>query len=762
MRLLEKLNDNQREAVLHTEGPLLILAGAGSGKTRVITHRIAYLIKEKMVAPHSIFAVTFTNKACEEMRKRVVSLIGETGSGVFVKTFHSAAVWILRRYGDRIGVPGNFSIYDTGDQESVVKDLLVEMRIDPKTVKPSSIASKISEVKDRAEYLDGSDISLLFPDYYSFSFADLFEKYHQVLANNRALDFNDLLIKCVELFRNNADVLEKLQRRWRYFMIDEYQDTNHAQYLMGMLLSQAGRNICVVGDDDQSIYSWRGADIRNILDFEKDFPDARVIVLEDNYRSTSQILDAATAVIRNNTRRKDKNLRAFKGGGEPVVYCRAANEYGEAEFVVGKIRSFMNREGLSSRDFAVFYRTNAQSRVFEDVLRREQLPYRVVGGLKFYNRKEIKDLLYYLRFIVNTGDAVAMARVINTPARGIGKATLEKLQDAAYTHNLTEWEIIARAKELDIALPKGIDAFRDIIHNGIGWLKDVPEKISLADFVKAVFDSTGYVKSLEEEKSLESRSRVENIEELMNGIFDYAEMNPDAGLEQFLQDIALLTSEDDPEEEKDRDNAVTLMTVHNAKGLEFPVVFLTGMEEEIFPHANSSDTEEGLEEERRLCYVGITRSMERIFLTSAEIRRRWGDIVYREPSRFIFEIPEELVETTSYMDGTASGGRLDFGRGGFNRQPARNGFRRVPFYDDGGFDEVDEGKSSFEDDTAADRKSASDSAYRVRDRVLHPRFGSGRVTRIEGTGDNVKLTIDFDGFGRKVFMEKYTPLEKVR
>jgi DNA helicase-2/ATP-dependent DNA helicase PcrA len=627
------------------------------------------------------------------------------------------------------------------------------MRIDPKIVKPSSVASKISEIKDRADYLDGGDLSLLFPDYYTFSFADLFEKYHQVLANNRALDFNDLIIKCVELFRNHADVLEKLQHRWRYFMIDEYQDTNHAQYLIGTLLSKAGRNICVVGDDDQSIYSWRGADIRNILDFEKDFPDAKVIVLDENYRSTSQILDAATAVIRNNTMRKEKNLRAFKGEGEPVVYCRAANEYGEAEFVLNKILGFKNREGLSNRDFAIFYRTNAQSRVFEDVLRREQLSYRVVGGLKFYNRKEIKDLLYYLRFIVNTGDAVAMARIINTPARGIGKATLEKIQDAAYTHNLTEWELISRAGELGVPLSKGVEAFRDIILAGLGSVGDVPGKIKLADFVKEVFDATGYIASLKDERSVESRSRLENIEELINGIYDYGEMNPEAGLEQFLQDIALLTSEDDPEEQKDRDNAITLMTVHNAKGLEFPVVFLTGMEEEIFPHANSSDTEEGLEEERRLCYVGITRSMERIFLTSAEMRRRWGDVVYREPSRFIFEIPEELLEKTSFVSGPGPGGTRDFGRGGFGGAPSRTGLQRTPFYDDTSFEA--------EDEAPVIGESAA-SGFKVRDRVLHPRFGSGRVMRIEGAGDNVKLTIDFDGFGRKVFMEKYTPLEKVR
>ena len=743
MRLLEKLNENQKEAVLHTEGPLLILAGAGSGKTRVITHRIAYLIKEKMVPPYSIFAVTFTNKACEEMKKRVVGLIGATGEGVFIKTFHAAAVYILRRYGDRIGVPGNFSIYDTSDQESVVKDILVDLRIDPKTVRPSSVASKISEIKDKADFLNGGDLSLLYPDYYTFSFADLFEKYQETLRENRALDFNDLLVKTVELLRNHADVLETLQRRWKYFMIDEYQDTNYSQYLISMYLSKAGRNVCVVGDDDQSIYSWRGADIRNILSFEKDFPDAKVIVLEENYRSSSQILDSASAVIRNNTRRKEKNLRSFKGDGEPVVYCRAANEYGESEYVVKTMGTLKSREGLSNRDFAIFYRTNAQSRVFEDALRREGMAYRVIGGLKFYSRKEIKDLLYYLRFIVNTGDAVAMARIINTPARGVGKATIEKIQDAAYERNMTDWELISRARELGVTLSKGVEAFRDIIREGLSKVSDVPEKVKLADFVKEVFSSTGYLEALKEDKSIESRSRIENIEELINGIYDYGEQNPDSGVETFLQDISLLTSEDDPEEQKDRDNAVTLMTVHNAKGLEFPVVFLTGMEEEIFPHINSSETEAGLEEERRLCYVGITRGMDRVYLTSAEIRRRWGNVVYREPSRFISEIPAEFMETAVFTEGVRPGGF---------REPFTGGFRRVPVHDDGNITE---------DDDFPVMGDTNRSGYAVRDRVRHPRFGSGRITRIEGSGDNVKLTIDFDGFGRKVFLEKYTPLEKV-
>ncbi len=746
MQLLDKLNENQKTAVLYTEGPLLILAGAGSGKTRVITHRIAYLIKGKVVPPRSIFAVTFTNKACEEMRTRVIDLIGPSGRDVFIKTFHSAAVYILRRYGERIGVPGNFSIYDSSDQESVIKDILIALRIDPKKMKPSSIASQISEIKERAEYIDGADITALMPKYYQFDFAEVFEKYHAALEDNCALDFNDLLIKCVELLRRIPDILEKLQNRWRYFMIDEYQDTNHAQYLLAMLLSRTSRNICVVGDDDQSIYSWRGADIRNILDFEKDFPEAKIVVLEENYRSRSQILEAAKAVISNNIERKEKNIRATRGTGELPFFCLTANEYAEATYVVSKIYELMKSENLSHGDFAIFYRTNAQSRIFETACREARIPYKVIGGLKFYDRKEIKDLLYYLRFIVNTQDVVALMRIINIPSRGIGKASIEKIQDAAYTHDLSEWEVILRAHELRISLPKGIAEFRNIIAEALETLPAVPGAMRLADFVVSVFQSTGYIQALKEENTLEAKSRLENIDELINGIYEYSQQNSDASLEQFLQDIALLTSEEDPEV-KDRNNAVTLMTVHNAKGLEFPVVFLTGMEEGLFPHANSSDTEKGLEEERRLCYVGITRAMEHLCMTSAEMRRRWGDVAYRDASRFIFEIPPHLRRDVYFSE---DDGETDMEEAG--RHFIREGvFHRQPFYEDL---EAGEIQGRFE--------SSDESVFNVRDRVLHPRFGNGRIVKKEGTGDNVKLTIDFDGVGRKVFLEKYTPLEKIR
>ncbi|TAL38866.1 MAG: ATP-dependent DNA helicase PcrA [Spirochaetes bacterium] len=737
--LLEQLNQQQRIAATHTEGPLLIFAGAGSGKTRVITYRIAYLIREMGVPPYDIFAVTFTNKAAGEMRSRIADLIGPIGENVFIKTFHSAAVYILRRFGDAAGVPRNFSIYDQKDQESLVKDILVEMRLDPKKIKPSAVVSRISQIKDGSDILEGGDISRVMPKNFLHNFAEVFDAYQARLSAQKALDFNDLLIHTVKLLRDQEDVRAQLQRRWRYFMIDEYQDTNYAQYLIGKHLSSATRNICVVGDDDQSIYSWRGADIRNILNFEKDFEDARTITLEENYRSTSQILDVATSVIKNNQNRKPKNIRAFRGEGEPVVWCRTYNEYGEAEYVVNSIISLKRREGLKNGDFALFYRTNAQSRVFEEVLRRENIPYRVVGGLKFYDRKEIKDLVCYLRLVANPDDSVALMRIINVPARGIGAATIERIRDTAYTENISDWEVIKRSLPLKGKLPAGLVQFREMIERGIELAAKPEGEFKLSGLVEEMVTLSGYRTCLEEEKTLESRSRIENIEEFLNSVFDYESRNPAATLDQFLQEISLLTSEDSPEDGNVTANPVTLMTVHIAKGLEFPVVFLTGMEEGTFPHSMSSDTDEEIEEERRLCYVGITRAKDRVFITSAEVRRSYAGVDYRSPSRFILEIPPALLTISEFVQQGYSPtrqSRFEFGEPSAPR-PGKPAPGPAP--------------------------SPSQSLkFRVRDQVLHPKYGQGRITAIEGSGDNVRLTINFLSGGTKTFMEKYTPLEKMR
>ena len=647
MDILENLNKTQREAVLHTEGPLLILAGAGSGKTRVITHRIAYLI-EKGVRPYNIFAVTFTNKAAEEMKKRIMTIVGPSGNSVFVRTFHSAAVYILRRFGEDAGIPKNFTIYDSHDQEDVIKRILVAMRLDPKKVKPSMIASRISEVKDKESYLEGGDVSLMLPDYFSFDFKEIFRKYHEKMAENNALDFNDLLIKTVELVRKSPHALAELQHYWKYFMIDEYQDTNYSQYLIAKYLASSSRNICVVGDDDQSIYSWRGADIRNILNFEKDYENARSITLDENYRSTKQILEAASVVIRNNENRKEKNVRASRGDGEPVVWCATNNEYGEGEFVINTIQSLKSKEAMKNRDFAIFYRTNAQSRIFEDFLRRENIAYRIVGGLKFYDRKEVKDILAYMKFLTNRNDTVSLYRIINVPARGIGRASQEKLNETASSGGFSEWKVI-EDELMTGKVPKGIDEFRSIIKNLSADMARVPAEISLSAFVKLIIDRSGYRENLLEENTLDSRSRLDNIDELLNSIIEYEQYDPQATPEQFIQDISLYTSDENPvDDEQDRTNCVTLMTVHNAKGLEFPVVFLTGMEEDTFPHKLCVDTDSAVEEERRLCYVGITRAMDRLFLTSADLRRSYMGPEYKRPSRFIEEIPSKLLEVKNY------------------------------------------------------------------------------------------------------------------
>lgn len=752
MNILENLNKAQLEAVTHTEGPLLILAGAGSGKTRVITHRIAHLI-EKGVRPWNIFAVTFTNKAAEEMRNRVMKIVGPSGNSVFVKTFHSAAVYILRRFGEHAGIPRNFTIYDSGDQEDVIKKILVEMRLDPKKVKPSMVASRISGIKDSEAFIEGTDISLMLPDYFSFDFGEVFTKYHSRMAENNALDFNDLLIKTVELLRKSPHVLSELQRMWQYFMIDEYQDTNYSQYLIAKYLSSSSKNICVVGDDDQSIYSWRGADIRNILNFEKDYEGARSITLEENYRSTKQIIEAASTVIKNNENRKEKNVRAFRGDGEPVVWCLTNNEYGEGEFIVNTIQSLKSREGKKNREFAIFYRTNAQSRIFEDFLRRENVPYRIVGGLKFYDRKEVKDILAYLKFLVNRNDSVSLFRVINVPARGIGKATQEKISDIASSSGVREWQVIEDSL-LTGKQPKGLDDFRNIIMNLAAEMKNVPSALPLSKFMKLVVDKSGYRENLVEENTIDSKSRLDNLDELLNSIYEYELRFPDATPEQFIQDISLYTSEENPvNDEEDRTNCVTLMTVHNAKGLEFPVVFLTGLEEDTFPHKLCVDTDEAVEEERRLCYVGITRAMDRIFLTSAELRRSYLGPEYKRYSRFIEEIPQNMLEVKNYSSQYFGSQDSGMQRGGWQARPSAAAQAPVR-------KEVQESPVRAETGEQHHEKDESGSRFSVRERVMHPKFGMGRIVKIEGSGDNIKLTISF-GVNSRVFLEKYTPLEKI-
>jgi len=757
MDLVSSLNENQKNAVEHTEGPLLILAGAGSGKTRVITHRIAQLIHNNGVRPYNIFAVTFTNKAAGEMKERITSLIGPQGNSVFVKTFHSASVYILRRYGELIGIPSAFTIYDQSDQEQVLKRVLVEMRLDPKKIKPSMLASKISEIKDKASLVQGVSLSSLIPDYFSFDFEEIYTQYHKELTKANALDFNDLLIKTVELLRNSPEVLQRLQTQWHYFMVDEYQDTNYAQYIITKMLAAHSKNICVVGDDDQSIYSWRGADIRNILNFEEDYPDAMVITLEENYRSSQEILKTASSVIENNLNRKEKKVVAVRGEGEVPIWCQTNNEYGESEFVINTILSHKNREGLKNKDFAIFYRTNAQSRVFEDYLRKENIPYRVVGGLKFYDRKEIKDTLAYLKFIVNPNDVVSLMRVINTPARGIGKASVDRISEIAKEENIVHWKVI-EDDLLTGRVPKGLASFRESIISLRKASQNVPDSIKLSKFCAQVLDLSGYRKMLEEENSIESQSRLENIDEFLNSIYDYEVTNPAATIEEFIQEISLLTTAENPNNEanesEDPENTVTLMTVHNAKGLEYPVVFLTGLEENTFPHKLSIDTEEGVEEERRLCYVGITRAMDNLYMTSADLRRTFVGIDYKEPSRFLREIPQELLDVRFHQSENlaAAGPSRRSSFSSYSSSETKKTIEPVTY----------QGTKTFDSPLAPKTdKAPSDSQYKVNEQVVHPKYGVGLIRKIEGSGDNLKLTILFGG-QKKTFMEKYTPLERLQ
>ncbi|MCX8123573.1 MAG: UvrD-helicase domain-containing protein [Spirochaetes bacterium] len=733
MELVQKLNEEQYKAVTHINGPLLILAGAGSGKTRVITYRIAHLIKDAGIPPYAIVAVTFTNKAAQEMQTRIKDLIGPIAESVMIKTFHSLAVYILRRHGNAIGIPSNFTIYDDHDQESVIKDILRDLHIDPKAVKPSMIAEKISHIKESIHYIEGGDVTKLLHKFHSFNFHEIFTKYHEKLTAANALDFSDLLVRTVQLLRNK-EVLHTLQSRWKYFMIDEYQDTNIAQYLIAKYLSSETKNICVVGDDDQSIYSWRGADIRNILNFEKDYPNATVITLHRNYRSTEPILKAAWHVIKNNYKRKDKKLTSHRGDGEPIIVCTANNEYGEAEYVINTIISLKHKEGYTNKDFAIFYRTNAQSRIFEEYLRKENIPYVVIGSVKFYERKEIKDIMAYMRFIANQHDTVSLLRIINTPARGIGASTIEKIRDAAYIHAVSEWDIIANSETYSYKLSPALASFKDTMQKLIDKAALTPQHYTLSDLCISILNETQYKKTLEAENSIEARGRLENIDAFVNSIFEYEHLKPLATLDEFLQDISLLTPAD--ETNGTVQDAVTLMTVHNAKGLEFPVVFLTGMEEGLFPHANASDTEEGIEEERRLCYVGMTRAKDRLFITSAELRRSWGTAQYKEASRFLSELPSSLCEFKVYNS--------LYDTWDIPKTLSGNNYTMVP-----------------ENYYSNTHSQNSDSKFKVHQRVKHPSFGIGTITSIQGKGDNVKLTIRFLNGFTKTFLERYTPLEPV-
>jgi DNA helicase II / ATP-dependent DNA helicase PcrA len=754
MDFLSKLNPEQREAVLHRDGPLLILAGAGSGKTRVITFRIAHLIGDGHAEPGQVLAVTFTNKAAGEMRERVEAIIGEEANGVWLSRFHALCARLLRREAPKIGLSRDFVIYDSSDQVAVVKQIEKELGIDDKFVPPRLALSRISHLRNRME---GPDILRHTHNLRDEQIAKIFERYVAALRESNALDFDDLLLKTVELFETSEQVRGFYARKFRYWMIDEYQDTNRPQYLLIRRLAEAHRNLAVVGDPDQSIYKWRGADLRNILDFEHDFPEARIVRLEQNYRSTQVILDAATAVIRQNRNRKDKRLWTDRAGGSRIVAFRGTDELEEADFIVRTVKRARAEDTDST--VAVLYRINSQSRAIEDSLMRENVPYKIIGGVRFYERKEIKDSLAYLKLIINPHDDVSLRRVINVPARGVGKGVMDGLQaidpaaiDADAPPLLAAGlQEISSARSLWAKLVYAIDesklpsravaslrVFRDLIMN----LAQAARQDSVSILIGKMLDQTGYLKSLREENSEEANERIENLMELVSAARDYEMREQDASLGGFVDRLSLLSEAD--EESGSREARVWLMTMHAAKGLEFPVVIIAGMEEGLFPHARSAEDEEEIEEERRLCYVGMTRAQSHLVVTSAARRRVFGEYQATEPSRFLDEIPAELVERIAPAWSTAQQSSVMHSHYEFRTNPyARGGHGRAREHSP--YDYANEDQSV--------------GGLRAGLRVRHPQFGVGTVVDVEEHNDDLKITVRFPAVGVKKLLSKYAKLE---
>ena len=743
MSIYDTLNPPQREAVAQTEGPVLILAGAGSGKTRVLTHRIAYLMDEKGVNPWNILAITFTNKAAQEMRERVDKLVGFGSESIWVSTFHSACVRILRRHIDNLGYDTNFTIYDTDDQKSLMKDVCRKMNIDTKIYKERSLLAKISHAKD--ELLTPDDMEMKAAgDYNMKKVASVYREYQAALRKNNALDFDDLIVKTVELFEKCGAVLEYYQERFKYIMVDEYQDTNTAQFKFISLLAQRYQNLCVVGDDDQSIYKFRGANIGNILGFEHVFPDARVIRLEQNYRSTRNILNAANQVIANNTERKAKTLWTENEEGSKVHFRQFLNAYEEAEYVAGEIGK-LKRNGLGNyRDCAILYRTNAQSRIFEEKFIAANIPYKLVGGVNFYARKEIKDLLCYLKTINNARDDLAVQRIINVPKRGIGATTLGRVQDYADNMGISLYEALRVAEEVPSigrSLSK-IDGFVTFIQ----MLKSKADVMTVEEILQEVIDSTGYVAELEAEDTEESRARIENIDELISKTVAYQEameeQNQSATLSGFLEEVALVADIDTVDPDQDY---VLLMTLHSAKGLEFPKVFMVGMEDGIFPsHMTISYGDDGeMEEERRLCYVGITRAMKDLTLTCAQQRMIRGETQYNRVSRFVREIPRELV---------------DLGHTIQEKKPKVEELIPTPAkYSK--MKEILQGRNYKPREFKVTKANSLD--YEVGDTVRHIKFGVGIVKEIVEGGRDYEVTVEFDKVGVKKMFASFAKLKKI-
>lgn len=736
MSIYDTLNQEQQTAVFHTEGPVLILAGAGSGKTRVLTHRIAYLIEEKGVNPWNIMAITFTNKAAGEMRERVDKIVGFGSESIWVSTFHSSCVRMLRRFIDRLGYDTNFTIYDTDDQKTLMKDICKRLDIDTKVYKERAILAAISSAKDELISPEEYEINVM-SDFSKRKIALAYKEYQKELKKNNALDFDDLIVKTVELFRSCPDVLEYFQDRFQYIMVDEYQDTNTAQFKFVSLLAEKYRNLCVVGDDDQSIYKFRGANIGNILGFEKVFPDAKVVRLEQNYRSTQNILNAANQVIQNNMERKRKSLWTENEEGEKLHFRQFMNAHEEAEYIVGDISKKVREHDGEYRNFAILYRTNAQSRLFEEKFLMANIPYKLVGGVNFYARKEIKDLLAYLKTVDNARDDLAVRRIINVPKRGIGATTLGRVQDYAAERGISFYDALREAENIS-SLGRAAVKVQPFV-NFIQSLRSKLEYLSPSELLKDIIENTGYVEELRAEGTEEAEARIENIDELITKVVTYEEENEEPTLSGFLEEVALVADIDSVDGD---DNQVLLMTLHSAKGLEFPYVYLAGMEDGIFPSymTITADDPTEIEEERRLCYVGITRAMKDLTLTCAQQRMIRGETQYNKVSRFIREIPRELVEL----------GR-SFEEKKIKDIPMPKTYRQM--------------KEAFKQPAFVPKqfevKKASGLDYTVGDTVKHLKFGVGVVTDITEGGRDYEVTVNFDKAGIKKMFASFAKLKKV-
>lgn len=766
MSIYDKLNEPQREAVYHTDGPLLILAGAGSGKTRVLTHRIAYLIEERNVNPWNILAITFTNKAAGEMRERVDSLVGFGSESIWVSTFHSMCVRILRRFIDRLGYDNRFTIYDTDDQKTLMKEVCKKVAIDTKVFKERSLMSAISSAKNELILPDEFELNAG-GDFAKLKIAKVYREYEAQLKANNALDFDDLLVKTVQLLQTQPDVLENYQERFRYIMVDEYQDTNTVQFQLVRLLAGKYRNLCVVGDDDQSIYKFRGANIRNILDFEHEFSDACVIKLEQNYRSTGNILNAANRVIANNKGRKEKTLWTANGEGELVHLRQFDTGYDEADFIAEDIKKEV-RAGASYNDHAVLYRTNAQSRLLEEKFVAMNVPYKIVGGVNFYARREIKDLLAYLKTIDNGMDDIAVRRIINVPKRGIGLTTINRIQESAAERGLGFYETLM-APELIPGIGRSaakLDSFAALIE----YFKGLTGQMSITDLLREVIEKTGYMESLDSEDKEDAQARKENIDELINKAAAYEEAAEDrdepATLSAFLEEVALVADIDSLHEEQDY---VVLMTLHSAKGLEFPHVYLAGMEDGLFPSymTITSDDRDDLEEERRLCYVGITRAEQELTLTCARRRMVRGETQYNKISRFIKEIPAELLDTGSrriepetevpVQQNTYAHAREAFRARAFGAAYS-NGAGKSSGVSSG---KSSQGLASLQKGSQLAAGSGGSPDYAEGDRVRHVKFGEGTVLEIRSGGRDYEVTVDFDSAGVRKMFAKFAKLVKI-